>query len=437
MTIKIGKIVRQKRPAGANGECRDTAKCTITIDGIKRVHSLGRWNSQEALTEYARLQYEVCSGNYSALPDVSSQDLTLENIYLEFLEKIKPKKGTSDYGRARICIRYAMEAVPDLPIAQLSLKTITKIKAHLCAIAPETRTEQRGVYKSGKNKGQPKIETTKKPWSRNYLNKILAKWKEIIHYGINQGYISPELWGAIKDFPLVKENDVASPPSLPPRGAISDRVIDYTLSILPPLVSDFVRILRGSCARPSELCKMQIKDLTFLESGIILYAPPRHKNSHRKQPRYIAFSPSESAIIKRRVKGKSPDNYVFSPRDLMQERFDKLRQKRKTKIQPSQQKRESARKNTRLENYKEYFTTGSIGRSLKKAIENHNRRAPESEQIPHWTLYQVRHAAFTYNSAHYGIEQAAKIAGHSTPDMARVYDHSAQLAAIQAAENRN
>lgn len=436
MTSKIGKLIRQKRPLGANGECRDTAKCTITVDGIKHVHSLGRWNSPEALTEYARLQYEVCSGNYSAIPNCESQDLTLENIYLEFLEKAKQRGKTSDYHRARIAVRYAVEAVPDVPISELSLRTLTKIKVYLCSIAPETRKVERGVYKSGNRKGEKKIEVSKKPWSRQYVNKLLAKWKEIIHFGINQGYISPEIWSAIKDFPLVKENDNDSPPTLQSRGAVDDKTIDYTISILSPTIGEFVRILRGSGARPSELCKMQVKDLIFLDSGIILYAPSKHKTAHRKQPRYIAFSKTESEIISARIKGKSPDNYVFSPRDLMQEKYDSIRQNRKTKVQPSQVARDKKRESTRLENFKEYFTSGSIGRALKNAIENHNKRAPETEQIPRWTLYQVRHSAFTQNSAVFGVEFAAKIAGHTSPDMARVYDHSARQIAIQAAERR-
>ena len=437
MKAKIGKIIRQKRPLGANGDCRDTAKCTITIDGVKHVESLGRWNSPESYEKYARLRYEVDSGNYSSIPECASQKLTLENIYLDFLQKAELRGKTSDYHRAKIAVRYAIEAVPDLPIAELSLRTLSKLKAHLCAIAGETRETERGIYKSGKQKGKKKIVITKKPWSRQYVNKILAKWKEIIHFGINQGYIPPEIWTAIKDFPLVKENDSTAPPTLPSRTAVDDRTIDYTISKLPPTIGDFVRILRGSGSRPSEICSMQVKDLISLDSGLILYAPSKHKTAHRKQPRYIAFSQSESRIIEARIKGKNPENYVFSPRDLMLERYVEKRQNRKTKVQPSQQKRDNKRKTTRLENFKEYFTSGSIGRALKNAIMNFNKTVPESEQIPLWTLYQVRHSAFTANSAAYGVEYAAKIAGHTSPDMARVYDHSARQIAILAAEHRD
>lgn len=424
MQAKIGKLVRQKRPVGKNGENRDTARCTITTaDGQKKIHYLGRWGSQESLQEYARLQYLIAAGEYS-LPEVdNSPDLTLENIYLEFLEKAEAKGKNSDSNRVKIVIRYAVESAPDVSVGSFSLQTFAKIKDYFVSIADEERRNGKTIVK--------------RKWSRGYLNKLLSQWKRIIHYGINAGYIRPEIWSAIRDFPLVKENDVAAPPSLPQREAVDDSVINYTLPILPPTVARFVRFLRGTGARPSELCKIQVKDLIRLDNGLYLFAPDKHKTAAKNKKRYIAFSHSESAEIEEVIAGKSPDDYLFSPKDLALEIFDKKHRERKTKVQPVQINRARRRKKNRLARFRDYFTTESIGRTLRYRIMKFNKSAPANKQIPYWTLYQVRHAAFTANSAAFGIEQAAKIAGHASPDMAKVYDHSARLAAIEAAEKRD
>lgn len=423
MQAKIGKLVRQKRPAGKNGENRDTAKCTVTTaDGRKKIHYLGRWGSQEALQEYSRLQYLTVSGNYSVPEIDNSPDLTLENIYLEFLEKAESNGKNSDSNRVKIVIRYALEAAPDVAVGSFSLQTFARIKDYFCSIANEER-------RNGKN-------IVKKKWSRGYLNKLLSQWKRIIHYGINAGYIRPEIWSAIKDYPLVKENDVAAPPSLPRREAVDDKTINYTLLILPPTVARFVRFLRGTGARPSELCRIQVKDLVRLEDGLYLFTPDKHKTATKGKNRYIAFSHSESAEIEKVIANKSPDNYLFSPRDLALEIFERKSKERKTKIQPTQVNRARRKRKNRLARFKENFTTVSIGRALRNRILRFNSTAPPDKQIPYWTLYQVRHAAFTANSAVFGIEQAAKIAGHASPDMAKVYDHSARAAAIEAAERR-
>ena len=431
MQAKIGKLVRQKRPAGKNGESRDTARCTVTTaDGQKKIHYLGRWGSQEALQEYARLQYLTVSGEYS-LPEVdNSPDLTLENIYLEYLEKFNGSEKSSDIYRVKTTIRYAMEAVPDITVGEFGLQTFAKIKSYFCSIASDERKEFR-IYKGLKQR-----IATKKKWSLGYVNKLLSTWKRIIHYGINAGYIKPEIWTAIKDSPLVKESDLNSPPSLPAREAVDDKTINYTLPILPPTVARFVRFLRGTGARPSELCRIQIKDLQRIDDGLYLFAPDKHKTAAKNKKRYIVFSRSESAEIEKIIVNKEPDDFLFSPKDLIQEKWDRLSRERKSKVQPSQVARTKKKRARKLSRFHEGFTSASIGRALKNAIERFNKSAPADKQIPRWTLYQVRHAAYTANSEQFGIETASKIAGHSSPEMARVYDHSAKQAAIQAAEQR-
>jgi integrase len=62
---------------------------------------------------------------------------------------------------------------------------------------------------------------------------------------------------------------------------------------------------------------------------------------------------------------------------------------------------------------------------LKATILKANLGLPSDQQIPHWTLYQLRHRYLTEMTERYDENIAALLAGHSDPKMVRrIYDHS-------------
>lgn len=424
MKSKIGKIVRQKRPPGQNGECVDTCKCTITINGQKEVHYLGRWGSVEADAEYSRLRALVLSGEYNLISHESTPETSIDAVYLEYLDHVERNGKSADTHRAKTVIRYARESDPNVTISNVSLRTISNLKSYLVSIAGEVREET----------VDGKKVNIKREWSRQYINKLLSEWKKIIHYGINNGSIRPELWAAVKDFPLVKDGEFTNLRNTERRDAVDDAVLLRTLPVLPPTVADFVKVLRGCGARPVELCRLTVKDISIVD-GLAICSPEKHKTARKGKKRFIAFGAAETEILLARMTGKQDDDFIFSPKDLASETFDRKSKERKTKVQPSQLARKERNSQTRLDRFNDGFNTHEIGRALKNAILRYNRNNPD-DAIPLWTLYQLRHAAYTHNSEQFGIEFASKIAGHSSPEMARVYDHSSKQASIQAAHTR-
>ncbi len=79
------------------------------------------------------------------------------------------------------------------------------------------------------------------------------------------------------------------------------------------------------------------------------------------------------------------------------------------------------------------ITPQYINNQITDAIRRANK---QGENIPHWTAYQLRHTAFTENVKQYGVELAAKLAGHANLDMARIYDHSTEDMLLALAEKR-
>jgi len=69
---------------------------------------------------------------------------------------------------------------------------------------------------------------------------------------------------------------------------------------------------------------------------------------------------------------------------------------------------------------------------LKRAIQEANRNLPPDQQIPVWTMYQLRHAFLTKKTEEFDEHIAATLAGHSSPEMVRrIYDKSQERRIIR------
>jgi integrase len=140
------------------------------------------------------------------------------------------------------------------------------------------------------------------------------------------------------------------------------------------------------------------------------YTPHRHKNIHRGQARIIQLGPKAQEVVKPFLKTDLGD-YLFSPRDYVQELHASRATRRKTKRTPSellrkrkdQPKREAGRRYNR--------------RSYGVAI----RRACLKAGVPRWSALQLRHTAATAIRARYGLEASQVILGHAKADVTQLY----------------
>jgi integrase len=119
-----------------------------------------------------------------------------------------------------------------------------------------------------------------------------------------------------------------------------------------------------------------------------------------------------------------PSASVFSPWEAREERFRRMRQKRKSKVQPSQKSR-------RAENPKRTpgsaFTTTGYAHAVQKAA--------KKAGVPHWHPNQLRHLFATEVRKAHGLEAAQVLLGHSRADVTQVYaERNETLAASVAAK---
>ncbi len=129
---------------------------------------------------------------------------------------------------------------------------------------------------------------------------------------------------------------------------------------------------------------------------------------------------------------------MFSPKDTLAERKERDAAKRKSKVQPSQVERAQRHAANPKSRAREHYDSQSYARSIGRAIETANRWLPAAERIPHWTPYQLRHAAVTEialeNNGDLNIARA--VAGQRSISVTQNYNHADLKIAIEQAKKR-
>jgi integrase len=189
-----------------------------------------------------------------------------------------------------------------------------------------------------------------------------------------------------------------------------------------------IQLQRYTEMRPGEVCSMRTCDLN-MSGPIWIYTPESHKTEHHGRERKIYIGLVAREILRPWLRSELTA-YLFSPADAEAERRARLREMRKTPVQPSQQNRRRRKPRTApgaryvKDSYRQTFERG-IARANKKI------RQSGGAEIPQWHPNQLRHNAATRLRREFGLDAARAVLGHSSPVVTEVY---AELDAAKAAE---
>jgi integrase len=371
---------------------------------------LGKFGSSEASQNYARYVAEWASGNVQTTQPIGT--VSLDTLAVAFLDYAKANCGRSDYGNYKTALRVLLEVYSGCTVDSFTPKCLTVVQHRF--------TEQRNPQG--------------RPYSRLFCNRLVKCIRSVFRRGVAQELVSPVTADALKYVPALRQGRTSAPETTP-RLDVPDAVVIATLPHLLPTVATMVRVQRLACMRPNEVCRMRVGDID--RSGTIwLYRPEKHKGTWRGHERVIALGKPEQGLIAAYLTGKSDDRAVFSPKEAMQERRQRDAVKRKTKVQPSQVERHKRVIKNPKRKYRDFYDTQSYARSIKQSLAAANGRLPADEQIPHWTPYQLRHAAVTEIAATQGLDTARAVAGQRTINVTQRYNHSDVAVAIEMAKRR-
>ena len=304
--------------------------------------------------------------------------------------------------------------------------------------------------------------------SRGVINRRIGMIKRMFKWASSEELVDPTAYYGLQSVGGLKAGRTharETPRVLP----VPLEVVQETLPKLPPHVAGILELMLHTGARPAEICRITPGQIDRTGS-LWVYKPRRHKTQHHGKERIILIGPKGQAVLRRFIRVTCPrcrcetgrpevlgwgndlcpdcvrrinaesayfgacpfgipeahgaDEPIFSPLRQREERFYRMRKRRRTKVQPSQRNRKKA-KPQRLPGT--WYTPEVLGRAVALAC--------RKNKIPHWHPNQLRHLAATLIRARHGIEAASTILGHSRLNTTEIYaERNLSLAERIAAE---
>ena len=135
----------------------------------------------------------------------------------------------------------------------------------------------------------------------------------------------------------------------------------------------------------------------------------------------VGIGPQAQAVVEEFSTG-DPEEFLFSPKRMTEERRAALRSLRKSKVQPSQRSRAKSKpKKQPGERYTHRAYDHAVAKGCKKA------------GIARWHPNQIRHTYATEVRRRFGLEAAQVGLGHSRADVTQVYAERDQTLLVRIA----
>ena len=255
-------------------------------------------------------------------------------------------------------------------------------------------------------------------YSKATVQKLCRMVLQVLSWGVTEGLLDGHQVASLREvlkLPIEAKPNQKGKPASP----------DHLAKILPHLPEGLrvaVQVQRLTAARPSEL--LAITPASILRMGVVdvpgfgtcdlaaagLWVMPMvsHKNASKGKHRAIWFPRAAQELLAPLLTGE-PTKPIFSPLADVVARNRKKREARKSKLTPSQLRRDAGRKLA----FAEQWTSHAYSLALK--------RASVKAGVPPITAYQIRHLGKNELTRAHGIEVARLLLGHEKTDTTDLY----------------
>ena len=297
-------------------QCNDRGRSFSWHEGKRVYHGVA--GTPEANRNYNRFIHNLTKDPNLPVPDIeasvganagSGRVLVAElcDAFLKYAVKAKSPSDYSNYKTACVgLLRYS-----HLPTAEFDAFLLLQIQGEF-------------------------VETG---YARTHCNRLVNFCVHIFKWGEVRRLVPPGKNGQLQVVEPLRNGEARETEE---RIEVADEVVERTLPYLLPVYRAFVRILRATGARPSEICRMKVSDIDRKDPATWVYKPKHHKTARSGKRRIIAFGREEQAILLPYL-NKKPDAAVFSPKDAILEYKKLRRDTRITAVPPSQKARDEKR----------------------------------------------------------------------------------------------
>ena len=298
------------------------------------------------------------------------------------------------------------------------------------------------------------LELGKLGWCRKHINRQIGRVKQCFKWAAAAELLPGGLYADLAAVDGLRAGRCEARESEAVRPA-PQHILDAVLPLLSPIVRAMAELQLLTGMRPAEVCLMRGVDLdTTTDPAAWDYRPQRHKTEHHGHERVITLGTRAREVLTPFLR---PDlsAYLFSPAESEAWRRQLQRQKRKTKIQPSQVLRAeqaAARAPRRKRGPGDRYDVAAYRRAIVRACATafpppdhlaqrtgetpaqwHKRLTKEQRaELTAWTdahsfhPHQLRHNAATELRRRYGIEAARLVLGHRSVAVTAQYAEADQ-----------
>ena len=395
----MGRRKITARPRMRHHKRSNQARATIA----GKTYWLGRWGSPEAKLKFDRLLATV-AGNAarqadpapSAVAAAAEADapapvgLTVGEVcneWLSWLQASRPGvEKTNTWGQGKAACM-ALMTVQDMAAANFGPKAFQAVRQVIIDTPVMYRRKDGGV--------------TEKKRSRRYVNDLANRVCQIWRWAVAQELIPADKLAAIEAVPSLRKGE-SNAAETQPRRAVAPELVEQVCQLLTDEQAALVMLLRVSAMRPSEACRIRLRDIHDTNLPVWRYQPLEHKTDYRGQKRHVPLGPRAQKIIRQQADlvGNDPDALLFSPRRSIR------RDRDGGDVLPIGGRGVSPRTG-------DQFTPPTIRRAIQ--------RAAEKLGLPKWCTYQLRHLRLGEVADEGGIDAVVAVSGHQRPDMSRYY----------------
>ena len=390
-------------------------------------YACGKYGTPEATAEYRRMVSEHALTGRVTPRKPSNQrapeSISINELALGFWRNAKETYGVvpTNTPRWTECVRI-----------RLAIKSLIRLYGY--SPAADFGPQQLVVLQKALIKDGLSLKT---------VNDRIAVIRRGFRWGVAQGFLPGTI---LPGLDAVENLRAGRTTAKPPRKVkpVPDADIEEVRQVVSPQIRALIDLQLLTGARPGELVRLRPKDIHRsagkADGGVWTATLEDHKTAHLgKEPRVIMFGPQAQAILAPFM-FRGDDAFLFSPAEAEKWRHEEARANRKTRVQPSQQKRnEDRRLRQRKRPPSDQYDVATYRRAIKRAVGriNEARRAESTAAgvdpvlMPAWHPHQLRHNAATNLRKQFGAEMARIILGHHSLKMTEVYAERDLAAARQ------
>lgn len=398
MRVSGQKIVTPKM-----GFHRGTGQFRVTLGG--KSHYLGT-DTAEAEIRYKRLVAEfLARGAMPAPPPVDDLRVCeLVDRYLKWAE-VYYRRRPKNIERIEIAFKPVLELYADERVATFSPAQFKAARHRMIT-----------VHK----------------WARGYVNTCASVVRRAFKWAVAEGMADVAVFqrlscveGLRRGFTEARET--------PPRQGATRADIDAIRHRLPAPVAAALDIIYLTGARPSEVLNLRVRDINRADAEIWRADVAEHKTKHLDKPRVLFFGKQAQAVL-RPFLLKSPDAFLFDPRESMAAMRDRRNAERATPDNCGNCRGSNVKKAPKV-NPGECYTVASFRRCLDRAIQAENTARTKKGEAPlaAWSPYCLRHGRAIELREKIGLDAVQSVLGHANVRISEHYGKLTEAVARNAA----